>query len=70
MTIKSSSGIQDYVYQLTDAGFKRAQQYAVRCNFVGPAPVVFDDYVASIYRQSLQRAPFSLEPTCNARWPA
>ena len=60
VTIKSSSGIQDYVYQLTDAGFNRAQQYASRCNFVGPAPVVFDDYVASIYRQSLQRAPFGL----------
>jgi ATPase family associated with various cellular activities (AAA) len=60
VTIKSSSGIQDYVYQLTEAGFKRAQQYASRCNFIGPAPVVFDDYVASIYRQSLQRAPFTL----------
>jgi hypothetical protein len=60
VTIKSSSGIQDYVYQLTDAGFTRAQQYAARCNFVGPAPVLFDDYVSSIYRQSLQRAPFSL----------
>jgi hypothetical protein len=60
VTIKSSSGIQDYIYQLTEAGFKRAQQYAARCNFVGPAPVVFDDYVASIYRQSLQRAPFTL----------
>lgn len=61
VTIKSSSGIQDYVYQLTDAGFQRAQQHAIRCNFVGPAPVVFDDYIASIYRQSLQRAPFSLK---------
>lgn len=60
VTIKSSSGIQDYVYQLTEAGFKRAQQHAGRCNFVGPAPIVFDDYVASIYRQSLQRAPFTL----------
>ena len=35
MTIKSSSGIQDFVYQLTEAGFKRAQQHASRCNFVG-----------------------------------
>jgi len=60
VTIKSSSGIHDFVYQLTESGFKRAQQYASRCNFVGPAPVQFDDYVASIYRQSLQRAPFTL----------
>jgi hypothetical protein len=60
VTIKSSSGIQDFVYQLTEAGFKRAQQHAARCNFVGPAAVQFDDYVASIYRQSLQRAPFTL----------
>jgi predicted ATPase with chaperone activity len=60
VTIKSSSGVQDFVYQLTEAGFKRAQQYAARCNFVGPAPVVFDEYVASIFRQSLQRAPFTL----------
>lgn len=61
LTIKASSGIQDYVFQLTDAGFTRAQQYAARCNFVGPAPVVFEEYVASIHRQSLQRAPFSLK---------
>jgi predicted ATPase with chaperone activity len=60
VTIKSSSGIQDYAYQLTEVGFTRAQQHAARCNFVGPAPVVFDDYVASIYRQSLQHAPFNL----------
>jgi hypothetical protein len=60
VTIKASSGIQDFVYQLTEAGFKRAQQHASRCNFVGPAPVQFDEYVASIYRQSLQRAPFTL----------
>ncbi len=60
VTIKATSGIQDFVYQLTEAGFKRAQQHASRCNFVGPAPVQFDEYVASIYRQSLQRAPFTL----------
>lgn len=60
VTIKSSAGIHDFVYQLTEDGFKRAQQHTARCNFIGPAPVIFDDYVASIYRQSLQRAPFTL----------
>jgi hypothetical protein len=61
VTIKASSGIQDFVFQLTDAGFNRAQQHAARCNFVGAAPVVFEDYVASIVRQSLQTATFTLE---------
>ncbi len=60
LTIKSSTGIQDFVYQLTEAGFTRAQQHASRCNFIGAAPVPFDEYVASIYRQSVQRAPFTL----------
>ncbi|MEX2317977.1 MAG: AAA family ATPase [Pirellulales bacterium] len=60
VTIKSSSGIHDYSYQLSDAGFNRAQQHASRCNFIGAAPVVFEQYIQSVRSQSIESAPFSL----------
>jgi predicted ATPase with chaperone activity len=60
VTIKSSSGIHDYAYQLSDAGFNRAQQHAARCNFIGAAPVAFEQYTQSVRRQSIESAPFSL----------
>lgn len=60
VTIKSSTGIHDYTYQLSDAGFNRAQQHAARCNFIGAAPVDFDHYIQSVRRQSIESAPFSL----------
>jgi predicted ATPase with chaperone activity len=60
VTIKSSSGIHDYIYQLSDAGFNRAQQHAARCNFTGAAPVVFEQYIQSVRSQSIESAPFSL----------
>ncbi len=60
VAIKSSAGVRDYVYQLTDAGYQRAQLHASRSAYIGPAPVPFDQYVASVALQSLQNAQLNL----------
>jgi predicted ATPase with chaperone activity len=61
VAIKTSAGVHDYLYQLTDAGFERAQRQASRCGYVGPAPVPFDQYLASVTRQSLQNTRLTLD---------
>jgi len=61
VAIKTSAGVHDYVYQLTDAGFQRAQRYASYTGYVGPAPVPFDQYIASVTLQSLQNTRLTLE---------
>jgi predicted ATPase with chaperone activity len=43
----------DYLYSLTDAGRARAKLYADECAYVGPAPVPFEDYVASVAAQTI-----------------
>lgn len=60
IAIKSSAGIQDYKYQLTDAGFSRARQHAEQCNYSGAAPVPLAAYTQAIARQSLQQASLPL----------
>ena len=49
---KSSSGMNDYEYELTPAGFDRAQRLFQHCSYRGPAPVPLVDYVASVAAQS------------------
>jgi predicted ATPase with chaperone activity len=60
VTIKTASGMNDFIYQLSDAGFERAQRFASRCNYVGAAPVVLDEYVESVRKQSLQNTKLDL----------
>lgn len=60
VAIKTSAGVHDYVYQLTDAGFQRAQRHMSRSGYVGPAPVPFDQYIASVTLQSLQNTRLKL----------
>ena len=44
----AGSGSAGYRYALTDAGRERACQYLERCQYVGPAPVPLDAYVAEM----------------------
>lgn len=60
VAIKSSAGIHDYLYQLSDAGFQRARRHAEQCNYTGAAPVPLATYVRAIQRQSLQAASLPL----------
>lgn len=49
---KSSSGVNDYEYELTPLGFDRAQRLFQHSTYHGPAPVPLGEYVASIAAQS------------------
>ena len=61
VTIKTSAGSHDFLYQLTEAGFERAQRYASRSNYAAAAPVAFDDYIESVRMQSLQTTSVNLD---------
>jgi hypothetical protein len=49
---KSSSGVNDYEYELTPQGFDRAHRLFQHSAYRGPAPVPLADYVASVAEQS------------------
>lgn len=61
VTIKTASGMNDFVYQLSDAGLQRAQRHASRCNYAAAAPVVFEEYISSVSEQSLQNTKLDLD---------
>lgn len=56
IAIKSSAGVNDYIYQLTEAGVARARQHSARCNYVGAAPVPLAVYTEAINQQSIQNS--------------
>ncbi|MEM9187077.1 MAG: AAA family ATPase [Planctomycetota bacterium] len=60
IAIKSSAGVHDFAYQLTDAGFGRARQHAKQCNYSGAAPIPLDAYATAIRRQSIQKTRLRL----------
>jgi predicted ATPase with chaperone activity len=43
-----------YIYTLTEEGEQRTQRALARTTYVGPAPVTFEDYVASVQAQSIK----------------
>lgn len=49
---KSSSGVNDYDYELTPLGFDRAQRLFHHSAYHGPAPVPLGEYVASMVAQA------------------
>jgi hypothetical protein len=59
--IKSSAGLEDFVYQLTEAGLDRARRLAKHCSYTGVAPVPLEDYTEAVSRQSLQRSKLQME---------
>ena len=46
--------LNDYVYTLTDSGRARAQQEMDACAYIGPVPVVLEDYIRSVEAQSIR----------------
>ena len=61
ITIKSSAGIEDYVFQLTEAGHERANRLTQRCTYTGVAPVPLEDYIGAMQRQSLRQSKLSFD---------
>jgi predicted ATPase with chaperone activity len=43
----------DHVYRLTDAGRERALRALRECAYVGPVPVLLEDYVSSVHAQTI-----------------
>ena len=50
----NATAANDYLYSLTDAGRARAKVYFEECQYVGTAPVPFEDYVKSVAAQTIQ----------------
>lgn len=61
IAIKGSAGIDDYFFQLTEAGDDRGRRLAERCSYVGVAPVPLENYAAAVKKQSLQGSELQLE---------
>jgi predicted ATPase with chaperone activity len=49
----NSASLSDYMYSLTDTGRARAKMYLDECGYVGPAPVPFENYLASVTAQTI-----------------
>jgi predicted ATPase with chaperone activity len=50
----SAYGDGAYIYQLTEKGGQRAQKALTKSGYVGPAPVPFEEYAASVHAQSIR----------------
>ena len=48
-----SAMLGDHIYRLTDVGRDRALRALRECAYVGPAPVLLDDYVSSVQAQTI-----------------
>ncbi|MDA1052424.1 MAG: AAA family ATPase [Planctomycetota bacterium] len=56
VTYRDTAPMSDYLYELTDSGLMRARQRNERCTFFGAAPVILSDYVASVWKQSIEKS--------------
>lgn len=65
ISIKGSSGLEDYIFQLTEAGYDRARRLAKHCTYTGVAPVTLEDYIEAMQRQSLQQSSLTVEDLRN-----
>lgn len=61
VAIKGSAGLEDYCYQLTEAGMDRAARLAKQSSYCGVAPVRLEDYVESVRVQSLAKSRLNVD---------
>lgn len=61
ISIKGSAGLEDYFYQLTEAGHERARRLLKQCTYAGVAPVPLESYIDAMKRQSLQNSRLSFD---------
>ena len=55
LAYQSTSGVNDFEYILTEAGRQKALLAREQSNYLGTAPVQFDDYLFSMEKQSISR---------------
>ncbi len=65
ISIKGSAGIEDYLYQLTEAGHDRARRLLKQCTYAGVAPVPLESYIDAMQKQSLQHSQLTCEALQN-----
>ena len=61
ISIKGSAGLEDYHYQLTEAGHDRATRLLKKCSYAGVAPVPLESYIDAVQKQSLQHSRLTYE---------
>jgi len=61
ISIKGSAGLEDYLYQLTEAGHDRARRLLKQCSYAGVAPVPLESYIDAMQKQSLQNSRLTFE---------
>ena len=54
LVYQSTSGVDDFIYILTEAGKQKALLAREQSNYLGAAPVPFQEYLASIEKQSIR----------------
>jgi len=52
---RSTSGLNDFEYELTPGGYERARRLFEQCSYFGGAPVSLADYITSVEMQSPTR---------------
>ncbi|QDS98103.1 ATP-binding protein [Adhaeretor mobilis] len=60
VAIKGSAGLEDYVFQLTEAGHDRAKRLSEQCTYSGVAPVALESYIDAVEAQSLRHSKITL----------
>ena len=65
ISIKGSAGLEDYLYQLTEAGHERARRLLKQCSYAGVAPVPLEAYLDAMKKQSLQNSRLTFEDLQN-----
>ena len=58
---KSTAAMGDYVYELTEAGFGRAQRFAEQSTYFGATPVPLEQYTAGVRAQSVRAGRVRLD---------
>ncbi|HMO86005.1 MAG TPA: AAA family ATPase, partial [Lacipirellulaceae bacterium] len=61
VAIKGSAGLEDFAFQLTEAGMDRASRLAKQSSYAGVAPVRLEDYMRAVELQSLAKSRLSLD---------
>ncbi|MEM9658572.1 MAG: AAA family ATPase, partial [Planctomycetota bacterium] len=61
VAIKGASGLEDFVYQITEAGYDRGGRLAAQCTYAGVAPVCLEQYIDAVHRQSIGHSVLNQE---------
>ena len=58
---RGTTGLTDFVFQLTEGGVQRVKQYLTNNSYCGSAPVTLEQYNKSVHAQSTSRSVIKLD---------